>query len=306
MKANDDFPSRAYESEADYDLMRRLLVESLAHSGPPVYATIGNLDWWRVAEDDPRSIYQTHLWVDGHDRLAAFAWPIEGQVDILVHPDTPQLHAIALAWSEAHFRQQSAEGEAAPWVAWAFTRDAARIAALMARGYERTERGLVLYTQPVPEPAPPPVLPPGYTIRAVQGVAEVEKRVAVQRAAFESTWMTAERHDRVRRSPTYRPELDIVVVTPDGEFAAFALLWYDAANRLGVFEPLGVAVAYQRLGLGRALMAEGLRRLAALGARVACVETGVEHQPARRLYEASGFTVLDIDHAWKLTTEGES
>lgn len=299
MNGNDDFTARAYQSEADYDLMSGLLVESLARGGLPVYATIGNLDWWRVAEDDPRSIYQTQLWFDD-DQLIAFAWPIEGQVDILVHPDTPHLHAVALAWSESHFATHAVEGTIEPWVAWAFTSDAARIAALENRDYRRTERGLVLYSQPVPNPAPPPVLPNGYVIRAVEGLAEVEKRVAVQRAAFESTWMTAERHDRVRNSPTYRPELDIVVVAPEGEFAAFALLWYDEANRLGVFEPLGVSVAYQRLGLGRAVIAEGLRRLAALGARVACVETGIQHQPARRLYEGAGFTLLDVDYAWQL------
>lgn len=302
MTANDAYLSRAYASEADYGLMRRLLVESLARGGLPVYATIGNLDWWRVAEDDPRSIYQTRMWFDG-ERLAAFAWPIEGQVDILVHPDYPRLHAIALAWSEEHFREISPEGDVTPWVAWAFTHDAARVAALESRGYRRTERGLVLYSQPVPDPAPPPILPDGYVIRAVEGAAEVEKRVAVQRAAFESTWMTAERHDRVRNSPTYRPELDIVVVAPDSNFAAFALLWFDEANRIGILEPLGVSVAFQRLGLGRAVIAEGLRRLAALGARVACVETGIEHQPARRLYEAAGFTLLDVDYAWQLPAD---
>ena len=291
------FASRTFDSEADYTAMRRLLVEILARTGLPVYATIGNLDWWRVAEDDPRAIYQTHLWFDG-DRLVAFAWPIEGQVDILIHPDYPQLHDAALAWSERYFAAHAAEGAVAPWVAWAFTGDAARIAALERRGYRRTERGLVLYTQPVPDPAPEPVLPDGYTIRAVQGLAEVEKRVAVQRAAFESTWMTAERHARVRNSPTYRPELDLVAVAPGGEFAAFALLWFDEANRLGIFEPVGVAVGYQRRGLGRAVMAEGLRRLAAAGTRVAGVETGIEHQAARRLYEASGFSLLDIDYEW--------
>jgi ribosomal protein S18 acetylase RimI-like enzyme len=297
----DSFLWRSYESEADYGLMRRLLVEILARPGLPVYATVGNLDWWRVAEDDPRSIYQTQLWFDG-DRLIAFAWPIEGQVDILVHPDYPALHDVALAWSEAYFRHQSAEGAASPWEAWAFTGDAARIAALERRGYRRTERGLVLYTQPVPNPAPDPILPDGYTLRAVENTdeSEIEKRVAVQRAAFESTWMTAERHARVRHSPTYRPELDIVAVAPDGEFAAFALLWFDEANRLGVFEPLGVAVTHQRLGLGRAIMAEGLRRLAAQGARTACVETGLDNHAARRLYEAAGFAMLDIDYAWLL------
>lgn len=296
-KTGDGFLSRPYESEDDYGAMRRLLVETVARTGPPVYATIGNLDWWRVAEDDPRSIYQTQLWFEG-DRVVAFAWPIEGQVDIVVHPDYPELHAIALAWSEAHFDATSAEGTVAPWVAWAFTRDAARIAALTARGYRRTERGLVVYGQPVPDPTPQPVLPAGYTLRHVRGEEEAERRAAVQRAAFESTWMTAERHARVRNSPTYRPELDIVAVAPDGELAAFALVWLDEANRLGVFEPLGVAVAHQRLGLGRAIMAEGLRRLAEAGARFACVETGIGHHPARRLYEATGFALLDTDYAW--------
>ncbi len=291
--------SRAYESEADYDLMRHLLVDILAHSGPPVYATIGNLDWWRVAEDDPRSIYQTQLWFDG-DRLAAFAWPIEGQVDILVHPDYPHLHDLALAWSEAYFNAHQPEGDNAPWSAWAFTRDAARIAALEGRGYQRTDKGLVLYTQPIPDPPPQPTLPPGYTLRAVRGADESEQRAAVQRAAFESTWMTVERHTRALNSPTYWPELDIVAVAPDGEFAAFALVWFDEDNRVGIFEPLGVAVAYQRLGLGRAVIAEGLRRLAALGALFAWVETGIENQPARRLYEAAGFALLDVDYAWKL------
>ena len=82
--AVDRFLSRPFASESDYGLMRRLLVEVLALAGPPVYATIGNLDWWRVAEDDPRSIYQTQLWFDG-ERLIAFAWPIEGQVLSLIH-----------------------------------------------------------------------------------------------------------------------------------------------------------------------------------------------------------------------------
>ncbi len=301
MNTDAGYPSRPYRAEADYELLRRLLVDNLACRGLPVYATIGNLDWWRVAEDDPLSIYQSRLWFDG-DRLIAFAWPIEGQVDIVVHPEYPALDDIALAWSETYFRQQSAEGTASAWEAWAFTGDAARIAALEKRGYRRTEHGLVLYTQTVPDLAPAPILPDGYTLRAVQNAdeAEIERRVAVQRAAFESTWMTAERHARVRHSPTYRPELDIVAVAPDGKFAAFALLWFDEANRLGVFEPLGVAATYQRLGLGRAIMAEGLRRLAALGARNACVETGLDNHAARRLYEANGFTVLDRDYAWML------
>ncbi len=292
--------ARPFQSEADYEAMRRLVVDGLAQTGPPVYATIGNLDWWRAADDDPRGVYNARLWFAGPERLVAFAWPVDDQVDIVVHPDFPALHAAALAWAEGYFRPAPA------FRAWAFTGDAARIAALTERGYRRTEKGLVTYgqaTRPSPNPShgegdwAEPLSPPGYTIRPVRGPAESEARVAVQRAAFESEWMTIERYARVRASPTYRPELDLVIETPGGDLAGFALLWLDAANRLGVFEPLGVAAAYQRRGLGRALMLAGLRCLGDHGADVALVETGLDYE-ARGLYEATGFTLLDTNFAW--------
>ena len=281
-----------YSGDADYAAMRRLLVENLALCGPPVYATLGNIDWWRVADDDPRSVFGVQLWCDGPP-CVAFAWPTEDQVDIVVHPDYPALHEAALAWAETHFR---AADETAAFRAWAFSGDAVRIAALSARGYRRTETGLVAFGRATAGAAPPS-LPPGYTLRHVRGAEESEARAAVQRAAFQSEWMTAARHARVLASPTYRPELDLVVVAPDGQLAGFALLWLDEANRLGVFEPLGVAVAYQRRGLGRALMLEGLRRLRHLGATYAVVETGLTYE-ARGLYEATGFAVLDVNYAW--------
>jgi len=131
----------------------------------------------------------------------------------------------------------------------------------------------------------------------VRGPAESEARVAVQRAAFASEWMTVERYARVRSSPTYRPELDLVIEAPGGDLAGFALLWLDATNRLGIFEPLGVAAAYQRRGLGRALMLAGLRCLGDHGADYALVETGLDYE-ARGLYEATGFTLLDTNFAW--------
>ncbi|PDV97386.1 GNAT family N-acetyltransferase [Candidatus Chloroploca asiatica] len=44
-------------------------------------------------------------------------------------------------------------------------------------------------------------------------------------------------------------------------FAAFCTLWYDEATRTVAFEPVGTHPEHQRTGLGKALMAEGLRRV---------------------------------------------
>jgi ribosomal protein S18 acetylase RimI-like enzyme len=122
--------------------------------------------------------------------------------------------------------------------------------------------------------------------------------VAVHREAFAPSRMTVEKHRAVMAAPTYRPELDLVVTAPDGTFAAYALVWFDAENRMGVFEPVGTDPAYQRRGLGRAVLTEGLRRLRALGARAAYLSPSGANEAANGLYEAIGFRVVDEEHQW--------
>ena len=53
-------------------------------------------------------------------------------------------------------------------------------------------------------------------------------------------------------TPDYRPDLDIYVLSPDHEIAAFATMWYDQRNRIGILEPVGTIPQYRRMGLGRA------------------------------------------------------
>lgn len=297
------FRGRLFHNDNDYALMRGLLSDVLRRMGPPVYLTVGDLDWSRAVDDDDGHLRQTRLWFDG-SRLVAFAWPEEGQAEIIVHPDYPALFDAALDWCVDYYQSTTHEGSTPGFMLPAFTRDTPRRAALRKRGFRLTEMGRVVYGQRIGSPiASPP--PPGYILRHVAGEAESEARAAVQRAAFESDFMTAARHRRVQAMPTYRPELDLVAVAADGEMAAFALVWLDETNHLGVFEPLGVAVHHQRRGLGRALMAEGLRRLAALGATYACVGTGIAETPARGLYEAAGFVALDYSHMWRNPAGGE-
>lgn len=288
--------SRQFANESDYELMRQLLVETLSITGLPVYATIGDIDWWRSADENPQAVYMAHLWFDG-ERPVAWAWPVDDQVDIVVHPHYPELQDATLAWAEEEYRQRQGEFPEKTMRAWGFTGDSVRNAALTSRGYRPGNDGLVLYTRPIIA-GDPPALPDGYSFDHVRGEADVARRTAVQRAAFESDFMTEAKTRVMQALPTYRPELDLVIVAPDGTYAAFAQIWLDEANRVGVFEPLGVSALHQRRRLGRALMDEGVRRLGLHGAQVACVQTGIDHLNARGLYEASGFVELDRDLAW--------
>jgi mycothiol synthase len=135
-------------------------------------------------------------------------------------------------------------------------------------------------------------------VRNVRGDEDLEQRAAVANSAFGSNWHRVETVRVLQRAPTYRQDLDLVVVAPEGTFAAYCVVWFGEANRLGWFEPVGTHPAHRRRGLAKAMMCEGLRRLRALGATVACVGCGTD-EAANRLYESAGFSDFERDYHWR-------
>lgn len=77
------------------------------------------------------------------------------------------------------------------------------------------------------------------------------------------------------RDALMRPHADaslkLNVVAPNGDFACHCGLWYDPRARLALIEPLATAPAYRRMGLARAAVYEGLRRVRSRGAAFAVV-----------------------------------
>lgn len=87
----------------------------------------------------------------------------------------------------------------------------------------------------------------------------------------------------------YRPELDLCIRDAGGNVAAYALFWMDDVTKVGLLEPLRTEAAFQRLGLARHLIAEGVARLRALGAESIRVAYSPDNEAAARLYHQSGF-----------------
>ncbi len=83
---------------------------------------------------------------------------------------------------------------------------------------------------------------------------------------------------------------------PTGEMAAFCTAWYDDVTRTAYFEPVGTAPEHQRRGLGRAVLAEGLRRLERMGCLVAFV--GGYSVQANALYASAGFEEYELSEPW--------
>ncbi len=90
----------------------------------------------------------------------------------------------------------------------------------------------------------------------------------------------------MQSAPNFRKDLNIVAEAPDGNFAAYAGFWFEGTNRYAYVEPVATDSDYRRLGLGRAVVLEGIRRCAELGATIAYVGSD---QP---FYLSFGFKVL--------------
>jgi predicted N-acetyltransferase YhbS len=98
---------------------------------------------------------------------------------------------------------------------------------------------------------------------------------------------------RLRQCSLYDPTLDLAVEDADGRVAGYALFWFDHTTLVGLLEPMRVEDEYQRRGLARMLLTNGLDRLARKGARR--LKVGFESDAARNLYLGAGFVQTSID-----------
>jgi ribosomal protein S18 acetylase RimI-like enzyme len=185
---------------------------------------------------------------------------------------------------------------------WTHDVDHLRQEILLRRGYvkrpwgehERRQR----LTGVLPEAKPVP----GYTVRSLGDEGELPARSWLSWQAFhpdepDDRYEGWEWYRNIQRMPLYRRDLDLVVVSDAGELVSFCTVWYDDMARYGQLEPVGTAPAHRRRGLGRAVLAEAVRRLANMGATMAAVTGG--SVPANGLYATAGFTEYDEAHPWR-------
>lgn len=239
-------------------------------------------------------------WREWHDGGQLRAWAIWQQpwisLDYAIDPDAG-LEEEVLSWGLARFREMARHhGRALDYYVDAREDDAPRIALLERLGFAWDPQGILLHlvrtlsAHPTTSP-----LPAGFTSRALLDGDDVARVVDLQRLAFDSTNMTVEWRQRIRRLPQYTPGLDLVIVAPDGALAAFCIGWLrrDAAGVAGQIEPMGVHPAYHRLGLGRAILTEALRRMQAYGATTAHVECYGANTAGYSFYRRAGGFALD-------------
>jgi ribosomal protein S18 acetylase RimI-like enzyme len=307
--------SRPYASLDDLREMQSLVSRAWRSDPRPILpCTIGDLAWGIcLAGPDVDLSERVRIWSDG-DETIAWAWITPpSSLDMFVWPELPAaddarirdemvdwvVEAYAPAHQAAAAASQAEPSAARPWrpgeglESWAI--DGSRAAAyLISGGFGPTTTELTQFHQPLDGSSPAPELPAGYSLRSMTGPADIPARVEVHRAAFAPSQMTVAKYELLVGLDDYAWDRDLVVVAPDGSFAAFTMCWIDSAAQVGEFEPVGTHPDHQRLGLGKAVNLAGLARLRDVGAREAVVASYRANAASEALYRSVGFSEIAI------------
>jgi GNAT superfamily N-acetyltransferase len=296
--------TRPYHTPADLQRMGQLLMDGAQSGAPASYMHPGFLDWMtHYPPDEEANRSDICLWehADGTEPTLA-AWAIffrhEGTFDLFVDHSlhgAPAHAAIAdeyVAWAA-----QRASTARLPHIRpfWALDYDTVLARLLQERGF------VVLDDLPAPlfgrvlDDLPDVLLPPGFAVCDVRSVEDGRLRAEVTRGAFQprTEWEVYwPNYARFIGSAAYAGERDLFVRSPDGRGAAACTIWYDPVNAVGLFEPVATHPDFQRRGLGKAVMAEGMRRMKAAGMRRAVLGFDPHNAAARALYTSLGFEAI--------------
>lgn len=300
---------RKYQCEEDYWRVRAFLrTVFLLHDRREVCWPLYRWDYWRWHVNE--NIWRfgldaaVFLWETADRRLAAVLHPNgPGEAVLQVHPAyrSPDLEVEMMNTAETQF---AVSHQGVQRLALRVHQDdALRQDLLTRRGYDRRQSPEYQRRRPLGAGAPiPDCQPPaGYTLRALGDESEHPARSWLAWRAFQPD-EPAERYEgwtwyrSVQRAPLYRRDLDLVAVAPDGELAAFCTLWFDDVTRTAACEPVGVHPAHRRQGLGEAIVAEGMRRAARLGATLCTAVASASE--ANALYAALGFAEHELSEPW--------
>jgi len=302
---------RRYQSEDDFWRIRSFLREAfLLNSRRMLSWPVARLDYWRwhgilnLGEGELEK--DVYLWETEEGQIAAVLnREGAGQAYLQIHPSfkTAELEEQMIILAEECLRTPSQRGGLVLSV-WSDSADSQRLGILERRGFthnagsneQQWRRNLEL---PIPDnPARD-----GYTVRALGEVSELPARCWASWRAFHAD-DSDEDYDRdwswyqnIQSAPLYRRDLDLVAIASSGEVAAFTTIWYDDGTHCGYFEPVGTMPEYQRRGLARSLLCEGMRRLKKMGANQAITFGG--EPPANALYKSVLGPDFDLYMPWE-------
>lgn len=270
---------RPYRDDADLTL----LLHWLSAHAPDTFMHPGDLVWWLRQNTLVDPAQALDLFFDG-DTLQGFAYSDSSWAVLQGLPQLP-----AEVW-DAIVAQVAAKN-ADKLTVQPHEQDTAQVAALTRAGLRPSDNRMVrLVRRTEPADLKAVDLPAGFRFADMDsGEISAEDRVQIHRDVWHPSKVTLEAYRRLQAAPLYRADLDVMVVAPTGELAAYALGWFDPGSGTGLMEPVGTRASFRRQGLGRCLIREMTRRLTALGAAKVTIGSYEKNVAATALYQSAGY-----------------
>ncbi|QRN84123.1 GNAT family N-acetyltransferase [Chloroflexota bacterium] len=271
-------------SQKEFQEICDLLNETYLQDHRPRNWRLALIENWNMASRflEPREYFidRVRLWRDPDDRLAGFV--IKGIK--LVHPQTrsndPALLGEILAWVVEHWASPDRTTSV-----MAYDWDTRRQVVLLQNGYEPVRVIEEVRIYDLNEAYPEPYLPEGFRFSSVADERNPQARVALENAIWEAQLDEAWYRGK-SSSPHYFPNLDLLVISPEGQSAAAALVWPYPETGAGEIDPLGTHPDFRRLGLARAIVLHSFKQMQALGLHLAYIASDVENQVVNTLYDS--------------------
>ena len=238
----------------------------------------------------------TKLWKD-EKNVIAFAFVDNfNNLRFEIHPDfhSRTIEDEIVAWGLACMKKRNAKTGKSDTLDTSFNKEHGwQIAMLERTGFIRENVRSLFYERSLNEPIKNYALPSGFSLRTVKGKDEAENLVTLHRAAFGTEYFTVEARLAIMNTIGYEQELDLVVTAQNGELAASCICGLEKDNKLiGYTDPIGVHPAYQKHGLGKAIITAGFRLLKEKGVKTVEIGTSSENPAMQALAETLGFTIV--------------
>jgi mycothiol synthase len=279
------------------DLLRACRAVEAIDPWPPLYEVRHHL---RALGADQSA--ELRLWENRAGVLVAFATIWDGATLLsTIHPraQCDDLSQQILAWGMARARECVRHcGEQAVLFVPIPADDRVNGALLERHGFIAEDWSILRMARPLEQLLPPPNAPDGFILRLAANEQELATAVAMHQGfSIAGPTIVRERLALLRKAADVVMP-DLVAVAPDGELAAFCLCSMGhqdgglPTSHEGWIDLLGTRPAYQRRGLGRAMVLAGLQQLSDHGAEVALLGTTSWNVAAQCLFESVGFRLI--------------
>ncbi|WP_055668542.1 GNAT family N-acetyltransferase [Desnuesiella massiliensis] len=146
-------------------------------------------------------------------------------------------------------------------------------------------------------------LPEGFHITTMEETFDPYQYLRVLWKGFnhelngEGEFQFSKEKEELCKEEMIRPNVDlnlkVAAVAPDGNFAAYCGMWYDPEAGYAVIEPVATDPQYRKMGLGKAVVLEGIRRVGELGAKTALVGS------SQQFYYSIGLRPFSTATIWR-------